>query len=38
VNQHGGIIDVETRPGEFTEFIVILPRATGPVANLRRAS
>ena len=31
VKQHGGSIDVDTRPGEFTEFKVILPRisATG---------
>jgi signal transduction histidine kinase len=27
VKQHGGTIDVETAPGEFTEFIVTLPRA-----------
>ena len=27
VKQHGGRIDVETRPGEFTEFIIVLPRA-----------
>ena len=26
VKQHGGRIDVETRPGEFTEFIIALPR------------
>jgi signal transduction histidine kinase len=28
VKQHGGRIDVETRPGEFTEFIITLPRGT----------
>ena len=27
VKQHGGSIDVETQPGEFTEFRIILPRA-----------
>ena len=31
VKQHGGSIEIDTRPGEFTEFRVILPRtaATG---------
>ena len=31
VKQHAGLIEVDTRPGEFTEFKVILPRtaATG---------
>jgi signal transduction histidine kinase len=27
VKQHGGTIDVETEPGQFTEFTVVLPRA-----------
>jgi signal transduction histidine kinase/putative methionine-R-sulfoxide reductase with GAF domain len=27
VKQHGGTIDVATEPGNFTEFIVVLPRA-----------
>jgi two-component system, NtrC family, sensor kinase len=27
VKQHGGSIDVETKPGEFTEIRIILPRA-----------
>ncbi len=27
VKQHGGVIEVDTRPGEFTEIRVILPRA-----------
>jgi len=27
VKQHGGTIDVETEPGEFTEFTIVLPRA-----------
>lgn len=26
VKQHGGSIDVATRPGEFTEFTILLPR------------
>jgi two-component system NtrC family sensor kinase len=28
VKQHAGSIEVETRPGEFTEFRVILPRSS----------
>jgi GAF domain-containing protein len=28
VKQHGGTIDVETEPGQFTEFTVVLPRAS----------
>jgi len=27
VKQHGGRIDVETQPGQFTEFTIVLPRA-----------
>jgi two-component system, NtrC family, sensor kinase len=27
VKQHGGLIEVDTQPGEFTEFRIILPRA-----------
>jgi two-component system, NtrC family, sensor kinase len=26
VKQHGGSIDVETEPGQFTEFKIVLPR------------
>jgi nitrogen-specific signal transduction histidine kinase len=26
--QHGGRIDVETEPGQFTEFRIVLPRTT----------
>jgi len=29
VKQHGGRIDVETKLGEFTEFIITLPRDNG---------
>jgi signal transduction histidine kinase len=28
VKQHGGTIDVETKPGEFTEFSIVLPRTS----------
>ena len=28
VKQHGGSIDVATEPGQFTEFIIVLPRAS----------
>ena len=28
VKQHGGRIDVETEPGQFTEFTIVLPRAS----------
>jgi two-component system, NtrC family, sensor kinase len=27
VKQHGGRIEVDTQPGQFTEFIILLPRA-----------
>ena len=30
VKQHGGTIDVETEPGQFTEFRIVLPRASAP--------
>jgi two-component system NtrC family sensor kinase len=29
VKQHGGTIDVETEPGQFTEFTIVLPRTSG---------
>src|SRR6202042_1052725 len=28
VKQHGGSIDVETEPGQFTEFRIVLPRTS----------
>src|SRR5207248_513256 len=30
VKQHAGSIEVDTRPGEFTEFKVVLPRSGSP--------
>jgi len=33
VKQHGGSIEVETQPGEFTEFRIILPRSAITVAK-----
>jgi GAF domain-containing protein len=35
VKQHGGAIEVETEPGEFTEIRIILPRAAAFVAASR---
>ena len=26
VKQHGGSIDMDTKPGKFTEFKIVLPR------------
>jgi signal transduction histidine kinase len=33
VKQHSGSIEVDTRPGEFTEFRIVLPRAAAAVAK-----
>ena len=33
VKQHGGSIEVDTRPGEFTEFRIVLPRGAATVAK-----
>jgi signal transduction histidine kinase len=35
VKQHGGRIEVETEPGQFTEFRIVLPRTSG-IANKDR--
>jgi signal transduction histidine kinase len=35
VKQHGGSIGVETAPGQFTEFIIVLPRASNPSSKHR---
>jgi two-component system, NtrC family, sensor kinase len=35
VKQHGGTIDVDTLPGEFTEFTIVLPR-TSNLSNKSR--
>jgi GAF domain-containing protein len=32
VKQHGGQVEVETRPGEFTEFRIVLPRTAAGLA------
>ena len=34
VKQHGGSIEVDTQPGEFTEFRIILPRKAATIAKL----
>ena len=33
VKQHGGSIEVETQPGQFTEFKIILPRTAATIAK-----
>ena len=33
VKQHGGSIEVDTQPGEFTEFRIVLPRRAATVAK-----
>jgi signal transduction histidine kinase len=33
VKQHAGSIEVDTRPGEFTEFRIVLPRAAASIAK-----
>jgi signal transduction histidine kinase len=38
VKQHGGRIDVETKPGAFTEFIITLPRTAAAPAKTGSAN
>ena len=38
VKQHGGSIEVDTQPGEFTEFRIVLPRAGRSLPNQENAS
>jgi GAF domain-containing protein len=33
VKQHGGSIEVDTEPGAFSDFIIVLPRAGAPLAK-----
>ena len=33
VKQHAGSIEVETQPGEFTEFKIVLPRIAASLAQ-----
>jgi len=33
VKQHGGKIDVDTKQGSFTEFIITLPRAAAALTQ-----
>ena len=33
VKQHGGSIEVDTEPGEFTEFTIVLPRTAASLAR-----
>ena len=36
VKQHAGTIEVETEPGEFTEFRIVLPRAAAVARQVGR--
>jgi signal transduction histidine kinase len=35
VKQHGGTLHVDTRVGEFTEFVITLPRSASALPNQR---
>jgi two-component system, NtrC family, sensor kinase len=35
VKQHGGRIDVDTEPGKFTEFTIVLPRTSNSSSKIR---
>jgi len=35
VKQHGGRIEVDTQPGKFTEFTIILPRTGNPATKTK---
>ena len=35
VKQHGGVIDVTTEPGHFTEFRIVLPRTSNSSTKIR---
>jgi GAF domain-containing protein len=38
VKQHGGSIEVDTQPGEFTEFRIVLPRGAASIAKSEGSS
>jgi signal transduction histidine kinase len=38
VKQHGGSIEVDTAPGQYTEFRIVLPRKAATLANARPPS
>jgi len=38
VKQHGGTVDVDTQPGAFTEFRIVLPRAGAPLVKAEQGA